>query len=340
MPNDFALGALGDLPLQSGETLIDARLAYHTLGQLNAARDNAVLLPSYYTGSHRSYQGWIGAGRPLDPARFFIITVNVFGNGYSSSPSNSARQPGPDFPCISLEDNIQAQRRLLWEVLGVRRLALVAGWSMGAMQAFNWAIRFPNDVRALLAVCGTARCWPLNQVFLQGVRAALQADSAYADGRYKAPPEAGLRAFGRSYAGWAYSAQFFREHLYRSMGFADLEALLLDWERDHLQHDANDLLCVLDSWHQADPSLRAHGGRLDHALAAITARCVIVPGSTDAYFTEAEARLEWACLRDAEFAPLISAYGHCAGAPGRFSDETAQIERHLGRLLEPAAGAI
>lgn len=325
MPTDFTTAALGDLRLESGQTLIDARLAFHTQGQLNDARDNAVLLPSYYTGSHRSYQGWIGAGRPLDPERFFIITVNLFGNGYSTSPSNSTHQPGADFPRVTLEDNIQAQRRLLWDVLGVRSLALVGGWSMGAMQAFNWAIRFPDDVRALLAVCGTASCWPLNQVFLQGVRAALLADSTYADGRYRSAPQTGLRAFGRSYAGWAYSAQFFREQLYTGMGFPSLEALLLDWEEDHLQHDANDLLAVLESWHQAHQP--------DPALAAIRARCLLMPGSTDSYFTEAEARLEWAQLQDARFEPLVSPYGHCAGAPGRFSRETRQIDDALAKLL-------
>ncbi|WP_213881441.1 alpha/beta fold hydrolase [Pseudomonas sp. dw_358] len=325
MPTDYRTAALGDLLLQSGQTLIDAQLAFHTQGQLNAAGDNAVLLPSYYTGNHRSYQGWIGPGRALDPERLFIISVNLFGNGYSSSPSNSSLQPGADFPRVSLEDNIQAQRRLLWEVLGVRRLALVAGWSMGAMQAFNWAARFPDDVAALLAVCGTARCWPLNQVFLQGVRAALQADSGYAGGRYETPPERGLRAFGRSYAGWAYSAQFFRERLYQGMGFASLEALLQDWEDDHLQHDANDLLTVLDSWHQADLP--------NTALAAIRARCLLMPGSTDAYFTQAEARLEYTHLQDARFEPLVSPYGHCAGAPGRFADETRQIDAALARLL-------
>lgn len=333
MPSDYRIAALGDLPLQSGQILMDARLAYQTFGQLNAAGDNAVLLPSYYTGSHRSYSGWIGTGRPLDPARWFIVTVNLFGNGYSSSPSNSATQGGADFPRVSLEDNIQAQRRLLWEVLGVRSLALVGGWSMGAMQAFNWAIRYADDVRALLAVCGTARCWPLNQVFLEGVRAALQADQNYSAGRYRSPPEAGLRAFGRAYAGWAYSAQFFRDQLYRDLGFDSVKQLLLDWEEDHLRHDANDLLCVLDSWHQADPSQLAHGGDLGAALGTIRARCAVMPGSTDSYFTEAEARLECRSLSNVQCLPLDSPYGHCAGAPGRFAVETASIDRVLGELL-------
>ncbi|MBD1598382.1 alpha/beta fold hydrolase [Pseudomonas typographi] len=323
---------LGDLPLQNGATLLDAQLAYTCTGTLNAAGDNAVLLPSYYTGNHGSYRAWIGPGRPLDTARHFIIAVNQFGNGVSTSPSNSTRQAGAAFPLLELADNVEAQARLLAH-LGVSSLALVAGWSMGAMQAFEWAVRYPDSVRAVLAVCGTARCWPLNQVFLDGVRAALQADGDYLAGRYAQPPLRGLRAFGRAYAGWAYSAEFFREGLYRTLGFADLEALLRDWEEDHCQHDANDLLAVLHAWQRADPSRAHHGLRLSEALATIQARCILMPSSTDAYFTLEEARIEYNALRHAQWRPLKSPYGHCAGAPGRFAAESLHIDQALRDLL-------
>jgi homoserine O-acetyltransferase len=212
----------------------------------------------------------------------------------------------------------------------VNSLALVAGWSMGAMQAFEWAIRYPDTVRSLLAVCGTARCWPINQVFLQGVRAALRADGNYRDGDYCAPPVQGLKAFGRVYAGWAYTAQFFRERLYEAMGFEDLEALLRDWEDDHCQHDANDLLAVLGAWHHADP---ARGGSMNQVLARIRARCIIMPSTGDAYFTLDEARLEFECLSNAQWRPLHSPFGHCAGAPGRFAAESAQVDQALRELL-------
>lgn len=323
---------IGDLPLQGGGMLLDTQLTYATFGTLNAAGDNAVLLPSYYTGNHDSYRGWIGPGRPLDPAQHFIVAVNQLGNGYSSSPSNSVRQPGAEFPVVTLADSVNAQAHLL-EHLGVRSLALVAGWSMGAMQAFEWAVQHPFKVRNVLAVCGTARCWPINQVFLEGVRGALQADGDYAQGRYTAPPLRGLRAFGRAYAGWAYSAEFFREELYRDMGFADLPTLLRDWEDDHCQHDANDLLAVLHAWYTADPSRGLYGGQLADALAAIEARCIIMPSSTDAYFTVEEAHIEWTALRHADWRPLYSPYGHCAGAPGRFPAPSLEIDQALRDLL-------
>ena len=137
--------ALGDVRLQSGTVLKNAQLAYATYGTLNAAADNAVLLPTFYTGTHIRNEALFGPGRAIDPARHFVVSVNLFGNGYSSSPSNSsAPQDGPRFPHVTLFDNVACQHRLLTEHLGVRRIALVLGWSMAAMQAYQWAAQYPD----------------------------------------------------------------------------------------------------------------------------------------------------------------------------------------------------
>ena len=298
-----------DVPAQTGGILRDASLAYATWGALNATADNAVLLPSHYTGTHERWAALIGPGRALDPARYFIVAVNLFGNGVSTSPSH-----GVAFPPLTIEDNIRAQHALLAH-LGVRRLALVAGWSMGAMQALHWAMLFPAMVANVVAVCGTAFCWPVNTVFLLGIAPILEA-----------APQAGeplaLALFGRAYCGWAYSAEFFRAALYRELGFTSLEALLDDWARDHQQHRAADLLAVLRAWAgTARPRKAARA-----ALRRITARCFIVPCETDSYFTVRDARYEAKAIPDARFLPLASPFGHCAGAPGRFTVEGARIE--------------
>ncbi|KAB8313794.1 alpha/beta fold hydrolase [Erwinia endophytica] len=325
----------GDLCLQYGGVLEQATIGWQSFGQLNGARDNAVVLFSYYTGTHQSYYPLIGPGRALDPARWYIVLINMFGNGVSTSPSNSLTQPGSRFPPVTLIDNINAQYSLLIETLGVEKIALASGWSMGAMQAWHWAAAWPDRVQNLLAVCGSARCWPLNQVFLDGVKSALQADPLWQNGRYTQPPLQGLDAFGRCYAGWAYSAQFFRERLWRKLGFDSQQALLDDWARDHQRWDANDLLAMLFSWQQANiAELPAYRGDFNAALAAITARTMVMPCNTDRYFTLEEGEIECEQLRHGEFRPIISPFGHCAGAPGRFVDETAQIEQAMRDLLE------
>jgi homoserine O-acetyltransferase len=332
---DHEIFELGDLPLDSGETLHGARLAYAVYGQLNADHDNCIVFPTYYTGNHHSNARMIGAGKALDPSRYCIVVPNLFGNGLSSSPSNTGgAQSGPRFPRTTIRDNVRAQHRLVTERLGVSRLALVTGWSMGAVQSYQWAVSYPDMVERLLPFCGSARCWPQNRVFIEGVRAALLADPDFADGAYASPPIRGLRAFGRVYAGWAYSPAFFREERYRVLGFDSIEALLTFWEEDHLTWDANDLLHKLWTWEHADPAACPEFvGDLAAALGRIRAETIVMPCDTDRYFTLEENQLEAAMISGAELRPFRSPFGHCAGAPGRFADDMTFLDQALRDLL-------
>jgi homoserine O-acetyltransferase/O-succinyltransferase len=294
-----------------------ASLVYATWGTLNEAGDNAVLLPSYYTGTHERYMALIGPGRTLDPARCFVIAPNLFGNGVSTSPSH-----GAGVPRLTIEDNVHAQHKLL-RSLGVTSLALAAGWSMGAMQALHWAMLYPAMVRNVVAVCGTAFCWPINTVFLRGIAPILENEAIIGEAL-------ALDLFGRAYCGWAYSAAFFRDGLYRVLGFETLEALLDDWAADHKTHRAMDLLAALYGW--ADTACPPAAARA--ALGRITARCFIVPCGTDSYFTVQDAAFEAACIPHATLLPLVSPFGHCAGAPGRFPAESARIEEIFAQALK------
>jgi len=325
---------LGDFELQSGEILENARLAYRALGSLRADRGNAVIFPSYYTGTHRENSTLVQSGRALDPAHWFVIMPNSFGNGVSSSPSNHPTQPGAAFPRISLFDNVRAQQRLLSERFGIERVALALGWSMGAQQAYHHAALFPERVSNLLAVCGSARTSPHNWVFLAGVKAALLADATFAEGHYREPPLRGLAAFGRVYAGWAYSQAFFRNHEYRALGYDSPEALLDAWALDHQAWDANDLLCMLHSWQNADISDNpSYGKDLERALGAISARAIIMPAARDLYFHPDDSRLEVARLARAELRVLESSWGHIAGGPDREPQASALIDQAIRALL-------
>ncbi len=317
MADAFELFPLGDVRLQSGARLRDARLAYRTWGSLNRAGDNAVLLPTFYTGTHERNRAYFGRGRAIDPARHFVVSVNLFGNGLSSSPSNQPPpQDGPRFPATSFFDNVACQRRLLEERLGVRRLALVAGWSMGGCQAFQWAAQYPEAVAAILPFCGSARTSVHNFVFLEGVKAALLADGAFAQGDYAAPPLRGLRAFGRVYAGWAYSQAWYRQGLYRQLGHDGAEELLAAWEADHAENwDANDLLHKLATWQQGDIAAQPrYGGDFRAAAAAMRARTVIMGCSTDLYFPPEDSAIEAAAIAGAELRVFDSPWGHCVAS--------------------------
>ncbi len=136
--SDYELFPLGDVVLQSGVTLRGAMLAYKTYGALNAARDNTIVMPTFFGGQHMDTEAMMAPGRALDPAKFFIIVPNMLGIGLSSSPSNT---PPPfdraAFPHVTLYDNVRCQHRLVTEHLGIDRLKLVVGFSMGAQQAFQ-----------------------------------------------------------------------------------------------------------------------------------------------------------------------------------------------------------
>ena len=326
---------LGDVRLQSGAVLKDAQLAYATYGTLNAAADNVVLLPTFYTGTHVRNEALFGPGRAIDPARHFVVSVNLFGNGYSSSPSNSsAPQDGPRFPHVTLFDNIVCQHRLLTERLGVRRIALVLGWSMAGMQAYQWAAQYPDMVAAILPYGGAARCSPINHAFLDGPKAALQADAAWNEGNYSSPPEKGLRAFGRIYAAWAYSHAFFRDRLYWELGFATLEDFVRDWEEDHLKWDANDLLAKIWAWQHGDVSDNPiYRGDFARALQSIEARAIVMPCSSDMYFVPSDNAAEVAQMRRAELRVFESSWGHCVASPGRVFDFQRALDEAAAELL-------
>ncbi len=327
--------ALGDMRLESGEHLRNARLCYQVVGTPNRARDNLVLIPSYYGGTHWGSLPLLGADGPLGTGDYCVVLTDLLGAGWSTSPSNAAPgQEAAGFPQLSLLDNVRAQKALLDRLYGDGwQLALVTGWSMGGMQTLFWAMAYPERMRAILPFCCTAHCWPHNRVFLEGVKAALCADGAWQGGRYATPPERGLRAFGRAYASWAYSQAFFRRELWRDLGFESLEALLDYWVRDHLEQDANDLLCVLYSWQSADPARSFAVASLAEALGRIQARTILMPSSSDLYFTVEDARHEASLIPGAELRVLESDWGHCAGGPGREPQAMAQHFAAMRELL-------
>ncbi len=326
---------LGDVELLSGEKLTSAVLVAKTWGRLSAARDNVIVLPTYYTGTHEGYAPLVGPGNVFDTNRYFVVSPNLFGNGLSTSPSNAIdSNSGPRFPQVDVYDNVLCQHRLLTERFDVTDIQLVAGWSMGAIQAFHWAVAFPDLVRRILPWCGSARCSPHNQVFLAGVKAALAADPVYADGHYDVPPEAGLKAFGRVYCGWAYSQSFFREALWRELGFETLDDLLSFWETDHLEWDANDLLAKLRTWHTADVGKWSLlDGGYEQALSSIKSQAIVMPSRTDLYFPPEDSVVEVGHMSYAEVRVIDSVWGHCAGGPGREDAAMSQLACAVKDLL-------
>ena len=326
----------GHVVLQSGRTFRNMQIAYKTFGTLNADRSNVIVYPTSYSAQHHDIEFMVSNGAALDPAKYFIVVINLFGNGLSSSPSNT---PWPDvgsrYPDVTCFDAVHVQRRMLAQLWGIEKVALVYGWSMGAMQAYHWAALFPGQVERIAVVCGAARCAPHNHVFIEGVKHALMADPAYRDGVFTERPVRGLRAMGRIYASWALSQTFYRDEMWRALGATSLEDYLVSaWETTFARRDPADLLAQFWTWQHGDISANAvYGGSLPRALAAIEARVLLMPGDHDMYFQVEDNRLELQHLRRAELVPIRSVWGHRAGNPVSQPEDRAFIERHVSALL-------
>jgi homoserine O-acetyltransferase/O-succinyltransferase len=298
---------LGDFELDGGVTLPDAKLAYTAYGELNDARDNVIVWPTWFTGSHAEHEWMVGDGDALDTSRYFVVIPMLFGNGLSSSPSNTpAPFDGPRFPRHTIQDNVRAQHRLLSERFDVQGIELVIGGSMGAFQAYEWALSHPDLVERIMPCCGASAVSRHCYVFLWGVKAALLADAAYADGDYEGPPEAGLRAAGRVYAGWGLSQEFYALELYRQLGHDTVDDFLVNfWEGWWMSLDANDALSHIHTWQAAEAS---------GPLADIRAKAFICPGEKDLYFPPEDMAREAKQIPGAELRVLPGPWGHQSDA--------------------------
>ncbi|MDE1947630.1 MAG: alpha/beta fold hydrolase [Burkholderiales bacterium] len=332
---DYEIFDLGNVTLQRGATLRNAKLAYKTYGTLNADKSNVIVYPTWYSGQHQDNEWLIGAGMALDPAKYFILVPNMLGNGLSSSPSNT---PAPydraRFPNVTLYDNVSLQHRLVTERFGIERIKLVVGWSMGAQQTNQWGCLYPEMVERIAPFCGSARTAPHNFVFLEGVKAALTNDAAWQGGWYDTPPNKGLRGVGRVYAGWGLSQPFYMQELWREMGYSSLEDFLVAfWEGFFLPKDANNLLAMLWSWQNGDISANpVFNGDLEKALGAIKARAIVMPGAMDLYFPVADNEWEVARMPNAVCRPIPGVWGHFAGG-GANPVDTKFIDDNLKELL-------
>jgi homoserine O-acetyltransferase len=238
---------------------------------------------------------------------------------------------------LPMADNVRAQKRLLAEMFGVERLACVYGWSMGAQQAYHWAALYPDAVERAVINCGSARTAPHNKVFLAGLMALLAAAPEYkGEGRFHAKPVAALKAFGRVYAGWALSQEFYRDGLYREAFGADsLEAYVeANWDGRFAGRHGSDLHAHLMTWYHADISDNdLYGGDLSAALGAIKARMLLTPGASDLYFRVADNQLELPALADAALAPIPSDWGHVAGNPQKNPADAAFLKDKVRAFL-------
>ena len=307
---------LENFTLKSGVT-INLELSYLTIGELNEKKDNVIIYPTRYAGTHLEQGYLIGEQLALNPKDYFIIIPNMFCNGVSSSPSNTIEPlNGPNFPLITIQDNVTAQHNLVTNFFGIEKIKLVVGWSMGGQQAYQWATQYPDMVENIAAMCAHAKTSGHTHVFLEGMYAALTSDLNWNEGNYKEQPNAGKTTMAMAWAGWAFGQNWFREKLYLNDGYKSPQEVLDKlWKTIYYKRDANDLLAMIRTWQEHDISNNEKfNGNIEEALSSIKANVVLMPGINDLYFPPEENKEELKSLENGKLEIIPSNYGHYAGA--------------------------
>ena len=325
---------LKDFKLKSGK-VVDLNLTYLAFGSLNEDKSNVILYPTRYAGTHLEQGYLINDNFPINPNDYFIIIPNMFNNGVSSSPSNAPdRFHGPNFPLVTIYDNVKAQKILLKQIFDIDKIKLVVGWSMGGQQSFQWASYYPDSVENMISMCGHAKTTDHTFVFLEGVYAALTSDPNWKEGMYETQPNQGKTTMARVWAGWAHGQNWFREKRYLEDGFKNAQEVLDKlWNKIYYRRDANDLLAMIRTWQEHDISNNEiFNNDFSKSLNSIKAKTILMPGQNDLYFPPEDNEIELRDIPNGELRIIPSNYGHYAGA-GKSSEDLNFINEAVRDLL-------
>jgi homoserine O-acetyltransferase/O-succinyltransferase len=316
---------ISNFKTESGVTLPQARVVYGTYGHLNSAKDNVILLPSHYMADYHGYEWLIGEKLALDPNKLFLVTTEMFGSGHSSSPSNTPEPfHGPRFPVTTIRDNVEAVHHLLVDELKVTHLRAVVGFSMGAEQAFQWAVSYPTFVDRIVATSGTAKCYPQGFIRLESQINAIELDPTFNNGDYAKEPTKGIEAFALIWTAWLYSQEWWRDELWRegAKPGTTFESTLNEYKTNFIPGgDANDIILQMRTWERHDVGTTpGFNGDIKRALQSIKIPVLYMPSETDLYFPVGDARYESAFIPSVTLKPIPSLWGHTAGAAPNDAD--------------------
>jgi homoserine O-acetyltransferase len=330
---------IGDLKLESGETIKDFAISYVTHGRLNAQKSNAILMVTAISGNHHRLDFLIGPGKALDTNTYFVVATDAIGNGLTTSPSNSRAQPRMSFPRFLIRDMVTSQHKLLIEHLGIAHVVAVVGPSMGGMQALQWGVSHPDFMDSLVALVPLAKTPAWSVVVMEASRKAIMLDPAWNGGNYTAPPANGIRLW-RDILGFL-AARAPEMYRYQFPNQADV----LPWLK--AQEDAQIPLFDANDWIYQTWAYDAHdvgttpgmNGDYVKALRAIKAKTLILAGQKDLLNPEWEPLEASRYIRDVRYVTIRpeAVTGHAA-AGGLFPADVDFLNTEIGGFLDVVTG--
>lgn len=342
----------------SGTTLHDVKVAYRSYNEGSTA--GSVLVPTCFGGRINGTLSFTEEPNTC-LSKYHVIVAAMLGNGESSSPSNKSFFPDPG--SMHYEDVVKSHYHLLTEGLKLKSLEAVVGFSMGGQQVYHWAVMYPDFVKRIVGICGSARTSPHNYMFLEGPIAALtnsmdyiawkQIQEKIASGEQVGPhlkdvrPTKGIIAFHRAYAAWLTSTFWFRDReWHKRLGFSSLQEWIEDKDKNRDEWGADDLLILARMWQMGDISKTKKGevselgcpvgddGALAETLAGIKAKVLLMPCRTDQYFPPEDSEDEMKHLKYGTLEVIESTWGHIAGGGANPKDAAfmnAKIAEHMAR---------
>lgn len=304
--------------LETGHTLPELRIAYHTYGEPNAARDNAVWVCHALTANSDVADWWphtVEAGRFLDPGQHFVVCANILGSHYGTTgPLHANPATGRpwyrDFPPFTIRDMVQAHR-VLADALGIGRIHTLVGSSVGGFQAVEWAVMEPERIERLVLIATSAKASPWSIAIDETQRMAIEADPTFGEERTDAGRDglAAARAIGlltyRGPEGYDLTQQDREEApaVHRASTYQRYQG-----EKLCRRFDAYSYHAILDAFDTHDVG-RGRGG-VAAALGRIAARTLVVGISGDIVFTPREVRAMQAMIPGSEYREIDSPFGH------------------------------
>jgi homoserine O-acetyltransferase len=308
---------LGNCKLDSGQEITGCQLGYRTWGKLNPEASNAVLFPTWFTGTSGQIAANIGVGKLVDPTNYFVIVVDALGDGVSSSPSNSKSQPRMKFPAFTTRDMVRSEYRLATETLHLKHLHAVMGISMGGMQTFEWIVDYPEFMDLAIPIVGSTRLTSYDLLLWRAEEDAVRADPGWHSGNYEKNPAMPLVAILHAMNIGTPS------HYAREVGREAFPARYAAYGTEGVtDFDANNRIYQLEAMIGHDV---ARGGSLEDAAKQVKAKVLVVASQQDHMVNPGPA-LDFAKLLNAKVLLLTSDCGH--GAPGCEANK-----------LDPAVGA-
>ena len=312
---------IGDFKLESGEVIRDCRIGYRTYGKPNADGSNAVLFTTWAGGTTEQAAGQFASGSVIDTNKFFVVAVDAFANGVSSSPSNSKLQPRMQFPVFGIVDNVRAQHHLLTKVLKIKHLYAVYGISMGGMQTFQWIVTYPDFMDKAIPVVGTPQPAPYDLVLWETQNEVLMSDAAWKGGEYTSNPS---RLFA-----WGFGKLILTspEDVNSKMTREQVQTEIAKARKDTGGMDVNNNIRQIQGMLSLDVS-KGFGGSLERAAAAVKAKVLVIAARKDAVVTPGPA-LNFAKLINAKTVVLEGNCGHLATVC-----ESSTVNTEIKKFLE------